>query len=766
MSNTGIIPLDQLPEGGSPGVTDTSGVSGVSGNGIIPLHQLPDNPPSGDTFAPQPGYEPEGGLGEWARKNLEAGGATPDWQGRVMAGGVMGAGRTGATLLDILSDPLTKTEQVVTPGSVADKALQAMKGGTIEKIAQRMQKTADWLKTGSHPEGFWENVGSLGEQALEYMLPSALAKIAGPAVTAAKATEGAGATARAVENLKGSQEVANILIKHPKLAGLVAIGLEQGSIQAGQTYLHTEDPRQAAVAGAVGGALGTGFAATPEAMRLVAKSPLGGWIKDVAPKSANIFDTSIPVLHDQLTGGGWTTEAGAVGYPEFAEAQQTGAGEALGKMSQQATEKAVENINAIPAFKAEIPQLPGEYGEVKAVTPRPVGSEGPPAVSEKPVIAEKLKPAYTFESNNPAEARQMRSELEDQMNTPEFKRLPAARQQAVRDAAQALDHQLSISQISGPHEFEIARPTDSLRTPGQAAAQLEASAASGFRKLDDVSNGEFSRLRNLISKNMSTLANPGISDEVAQTATDNINQANRDMNDLFDQYAGRSEMSGQDYARIKTAWRYSKVLNNLHARMERMTNGITVEETARGGQRVMTGNTRALSNWLEAPNELGYRTNREDVEELIGREGVDNIKKLTNLLSKADTARATNGVIRNVAGQLSRDIKKGAIVGGVLGKILGPGWAVGAGVGGVSGAGITGMRALLKYAMTHPQMGEMVTFAAENNVAPQIYAPLLSRMIMEPLQHLPGEKDQSGAKPTELSPETKQQEEQLLKEFK
>lgn len=718
-----------------------------------------------DTLAPQAGYEPEGGLGGWARKNLVGAGGGGAESSGVVPGMVMSAGRGLATLLDLISDPLTKTEQIARPGSVADKALQAVKGGKVEQIAQRMKTTADWLKTGSKPQGFWENVGALGEQAMELWLPSHYLEMAGPAVKAVEATEAASGAARSVDQIKNAQQIATTLANNPKMAGLIQIGLEQGSIQGAQQYLHTEDPNQAAVAGLVGGTLGTGFAATPELARVAAKGPVGRWIQQVAPKAANIFDTSIPALHDQLTGGGWTTEAGAVNFPEFTEAQQKGATEAFGKMSQQATDKALENINAIPAFKAEIPQLPGEYVEAKAVTPRPGGgAEGPAGISETPVAAEKIKPAYTFESSNPAEARLMRSELEDQMNTPEFKRLPAERQAAVKQAAQDLDHQLSISQISGPHEFEIAQPTSSLRTPGQAAAQLEAGASSGYKKLDDISDGEFSRIRDQIKKKMSVLADPHSSDEAAQAAADNIDKLNGNMSDLFDQYAGHSDISSQDYARIKTAWRYSKTLNNLHARLERMTNGITIEETERGAQRVMTGNTRQLSNWLESTNELGNRTNREDLEELLGQSGVDNIKKLTNLLAKADTARATTGVIRNLAGQLSRDIKRGAVVGGVMGKLLGPGWAVGAGLGGATGMGVTGVRALLKYAMTNPKFGEMVSFAAENDVKPQIYAPLLSRMITVPFQHLPGETDEETTGPTELSPELKQEEEELLKQ--
>jgi hypothetical protein len=218
---------------------------------------------------------------------------------------------------------------------------------------------------------------------------------------------------------------------------------------------------------------------------------------------------------------------------------------------------------------------------------------------------------------------------------------------------------------------------------------------------------------------------------------------------------------------MKTAWRYSKTLDNLHARLERMTNGITVEESERGAQRVMTGNTRELNNWLEASNDLGTRTNREDVEELLGQPGVDNIKKLTNLLAKADTARATTGVMRNFAEQLGRDMKKGGMLGGVIGKLLGPGWAPGAAVGAVGGVGVTGVRALLKYAMSNPRLGDMVSYAAENKVAPQIYAPLLSRIVMEPLQHLQGEEtDTPPTGATKLSPELQQEEEKLLKQYK
>jgi hypothetical protein len=658
--------------------------------------------------------------------------------------------RTGgyaSTILDLISRPVAK---------------QGQDANLVQRAAQHVQDAAHWLRNGSQPQGFWENVGATGIDTLALLGTDGLLGLAGEA---AVGTEVGSTAVSAVKNLKAAQKVGEFLAENPRIAGLVGIGLKASKSAlelGGQTLAATEDPHQAKIAAATGGVLGAGFAAAPEALRLMAKGPVGRWLQEVAPKAANIFDTKIPVLHQQLGKGGWTTEAGAVGFPEFAEAQQKGAGEAIGKMSEKATGKALENINAAPAFKVNIPQLPGEYaqgtlGAAPPGTPKPF-TEG---VESGTVWMEKTTPARTFTSQNPAEARLVRSELEDHINSPEFSRLPKARQDAIRSAAEELDHQLSFSQINGPREFEIAVPTSSLKTAGQAAEQLRATAASGYKTLDKLSSGEFSRLRKQASDAMGTIAKFGNPDEAVEAAAKSLDEANLGMNDLFDKYAGNADISPQYYAKMKTAWRYSKVLDNLHARLERMTNGITVEETERGAQRVMTGNTRELNNWLEARNELGTRSNRQDLEELIGQHGVDDIKKLTNLLSKADTARATTGVLKNTLATMSRQIEKGGLWGGVAGKMMGIGWVPGAATGATAAAGLTGVRALLRYAMTNPRVGDMITYAAQNKVRPEIYAPLISRMMLNTWQGLQEPEQQQGG--SQQSPELQQQEEELLK---
>jgi hypothetical protein len=142
----------------------------------------------------------------------------------------------------------------------------------------------------------------------------------------------------------------------------------------------------------------------------------------------------------------------------------------------------------------------------------------------------------------------------------------------------------------------------------------------------------------------------------------------------------------------------------------------------------MTGRAKSLENYLNKG------TNRAQIEQLIGKEGVENLKDLSLLLSKADTARTTTGVLKNVVLQLRGHATSGGMIGGLLAHMLGLDWETGAAVGVAGALATDGARWVLRDATTNPRIGRTISYAARNGIRPQVYAPLIARMIAVPFQ--------------------------------
>jgi hypothetical protein len=201
------------------------------------------------------------------------------------------------------------------------------------RVAGHMKDAADWLRTGSEPHGFWEHVGAIGEQTIEFVGTDGLLKMAGAGL---QATQAGKAAIGAAEELKAAQQVAATLKANPKLAGLVTIGLKAAKDALGlgaQTYVHTEDPQQAASAGA-GGAILSG-----------ATGLAGRYLQKIAPKNLEIAGEKMPALASQVNEAGEPIDTGARGAPAIAQAQQQGAAAATRNVAQQATAQAIDRIN-------------------------------------------------------------------------------------------------------------------------------------------------------------------------------------------------------------------------------------------------------------------------------------------------------------------------------------------------------------------------------------------------------------------------------------
>jgi hypothetical protein len=701
------------------------------------------------------------------------------------------------------------------PEAPADAPAWALARGGVKSIAQvgstalniankivpnaQIKAAADWLHQGSQPEGFWEKTGAVGEQVLEYLTGNALFKLAGPAI---ESTATGARVVSAVKQAKGAQQIGEVLAAHPRLAGVVAQGLMQGA----QTYAHTGDPTQAAEAGVLGGGMQAGAEGVAAG---------GRYLQDISPKAITLAGEEVPIMANQLNPKGHIAEGGGAGMTPKMAAQQQAAGPAVVRtLAQQATARAIDQINATrPMFTAVedpsrlltagergTPQAPayayspngrmsvgaapaetgtepftftlegpgthetptGEIGQSAAKVPRPAAFEPQYTTASAPTresIRPGMEPGYrpgvgTAEGTtgadvstarppaaageivggggnllikSPAEAQSWLRQLEEIQASPIHDHLTAAQQAGIEAQRKGLQDQLGLY-YSSPYaqRFVAENPWDAMehvRHFGDAADQIEATAQPVFQTLDKVSNGKFADLRDAAKQAQKVMENPQ-SLEARDAAAQRFTEATGKIDDLIDR--NRNAISPADYVTAKNVWRQSVRLNELHSRIEGMMNDVTADQSERGLDRVMVRGAKGLKNHLD--------TNGQQLEQLIGKQGIDNLTDLSMAMSQAKSARATTGVLKNVLMQLHGRMTTGGLIGGILAHVLGADWQTGATVGVAGALATDAIRWVLRDAANDPRIGKAVTYAAEHGVSPKVYAPLIARMISVPYQ--------------------------------
>jgi hypothetical protein len=795
-----------------------------------PASSAPDPWAVKSVSAPAAGQAGQGGgLGDWAARTFEGKGEEGQpgsWgdsgPGELLAGAVKSGGRGLASLIDFatpsnsrLYDTFARDYKVMHPQANDQEIKTAYPESIRARLAGHVQDAAAWLKSGSEPEGFWEHVGAIGEQTLEYVGTDGLLKMAGGGV---KAAAQVGSKAAGLgEELKNAQQVAATLKSNPKLAGLVSIGLKaskDAAMLGAQTYVHTEDPTQAAIAGGFGGGVSaaTGGAAA--------------WLNRNAVKNLSIAGEKVPALASQVNEAGLPMDTGARGAPAVAQAQQRGAQAVIRNTAAQATAAALDKINQTrPAFTAtedasrmlpapegsqpftfslQLPTNEGVEGQAlhraeplpgSSTTPATYGKWTPedPSVpyraspnapvataeaakfgpfertQEGGVTREGRRAAYAhpatdaaaidnrtdleklegepgprpavegkqdvtrhgpLQTTDPREAGSWLRQLEDLQSTPEYSRLPEAQQNAIEEQRQALSEQLGMYHAS-PYgqRFAPANVFDGIanvRTFGNAADEIESWAKPVYSTLDRVSGGDFNKYKEA-AKQARGVMQRSTTVEAYESALSRLNEANRAVDDIID--SNRGAVSTTDYLTAKNAWRQSARLDELHGVFERMMNGVTAEESEQGLTRIMTGRAKDLERYLAKD------TNREQLEQLMGKEGIFNLKQITLLLSRANTSRATHDVLRNTWTALAPHVGRagaGALIGYTAASAVGANPWHGAAAGALTA---DGLRYVLRTAATSPRIGNMVEYAARNGLKPQHYAPLIARAIAEPFEN-------------------------------
>lgn len=634
----------------------------------------------------------------------------------------------------------------------ADRLARKLSGSQPTQIEQGLQNEAARPTT-----GVAQKVGEAGETIGEFFTGEELLGLLGKA----------GAAMTGVEKLKQAQQIATVMQKSPMIAKLVHIGLsavKAGTVGAAQEEVRTggDEEGQPGRVGLETGVLAGLTHGAAEGVSALARS--------IAPRTVEIAGEKIPALASQVDRQGNLTGAAAEGAPKVAQAQQQGGQNIIRNVAQDAVEKTLNEINATRQVAARAgetaSQLPAGEGAKPffslGTTPPTEEAEGdllqnagkaPRHAFEQPQFTEGSRPkprggvnegsqgadietaetpearadrvggGGTLSTNDPRQAEAWRYQLQELMDSKEFGQLSDQEQARVRTGHEQLEQQLGLY-YNSPYAnrfapADVAAARANVRDFGQAANEIQSAAQPVYAALDRVSNGQFTKLRRqaaLAARAIKTSADP----EAAQTRLD---QANDAIGDLITRHS--SELGQQDYNAARLAWQRSTTLDGVHNTIERMANGITLEESERAGlPRVITGNAKQLQNWLSQGN------NATRLQQIIGRDGIDNLKRMSVLLSKVDTARSTSNVLLHTAHELHRSLREGAVLGGLAGEALGGHWATGAGIGAGVGAVSFTAKQVLRAAAASPRVGQLVEYAATHGVPAEQYAPLIARALV------------------------------------
>lgn len=349
-----------------------------------------------------------------------------------------------------------------------------------------------------------------------------------------------------------------------------------------------------------------------------------------------------------------------------------------------------------------------------------------------PTAQGEVKAGATFATTDPAVAHATMTRLDDLMETPEFDAMGPRQQARIQRSADALRAQLDehgAYQARASH-FDPVDAEGAARQVGnfrEAADQIEGSVKGVFRKLDEVSGGDWNGLRKQQIATQKILRNPS-STTAYDAAQQRLDDIEGKIGDLFEQH--KDQISPDEWRAAKGAWKDASTLRTIHSTLERSFNGVPEDVAAAGGPaRVMRGGEptyKALGRMLDKRG--------DDVRRVIGQEGVVNLYRMADLLKTPESAQSTKRGIAAVGSVLRRHLpglSLGGAVGGAIGGITGHGVFHGA-LAGVSSE--VAAREVLHRIATNPEMATRLSYAVRNNVSHRIAAPLIASMMLQAQQ--------------------------------
>lgn len=569
--------------------------------------------------------------------------------------------------------------------------------------------------------------------------------------------------------------VAKFMEANPRIAQIVGNAIRTGTVGAGQAAAHGADPGEAATAGAL--TAGTGA---------VLEGALGAASKlarRAAPAVENIAGEPVQTLSSQRPGEGPRGSVEVKEVPKVAKAQQAAAPRVFRNVAQRATRDAIEEANTgrtpagqitdparmLPApeetkpysFTIEGPgatseELPGgneprkkqigtEYvpgkGSANAAKSEPYNEGGFKYGDQEPLplvhdtepftgpthkepifqYLTSLKPGEEIGSTrvsgggdlvaaNPETAQAHLSRLNDLVDHPPEGASPG-QVKAITEARDNLQEQMDVYHsyqrtLPNFRPIDAARVAENVGNFGEAADQLQNAAGPIYQKLDAATDNKFGKLnraRTAAGKRGDFTAKYEYEDQI---------------NDLV---ANAPGVSNAERAQATKLWSQAAVLDGLHDVIQHSANVNEKYAAEVAGGRVLSG-TR-LQNGLQG---LIKRYGQERLESVIGREGMESMTRMADLLNSPAKQQTFQAMSMSVLHNMMH-----GKVGGAAGAVLGHHMFGYEGALAGAYAGAKAERWMLQMAATNPRVSQMLDYAVRNNVTPKVAAGLISSAIVQ-----------------------------------
>lgn len=254
--------------------------------------------------------------------------------------------------------------------------------------------------------------------------------------------------------------------------------------------------------------------------------------------------------------------------------------------------------------------------------------------------------------------------------------------------------------------IDSARAAEGVGHFGDAADQLQNAAKPIYQKFDEATDGKFNDL------NRARTAAGKRGDFTAK------HEYEAQIDQLIDQTPGISQ---SDRVQATKLWNKSKVLDGLNDVVNHAANVNDRYASQVAGGRVLSG--VRMQNGLQ---QLIKRYGQDRLESVIGKDGMENMTRIADLLN---TPKAAQGM-KAMSMSVFHNIMHGK-VGGALGASLG--YHVGGYEGSLAGAyaGAKAERWMLQMAATSPRVGKLLDYAVRNNVTPKVAAGLISSAMIQ-----------------------------------
>lgn len=572
--------------------------------------------------------------------------------------------------------------------------------------------------------------------------------------------------------------------KYPRIATAIQVGLKNMGLGTAQAAVHGADPEHALESGAIGGVAAGALEG--------GVSALAGAGKRAAPAVENIAGEHVPTLSSQQPGTGPRGSVKINETPGIAAEQQAAAPRVFRNLAKRATHDALEEANQGRRVANQITDPARMLPAPEDAKPYPFTIQGPGAAEESvtggseprkkqvgtqyvpgkgsgtapsmepynegafkygdeeplPPVDDRepfqglthkepvfqyltdLKPGQEAGSTkvtgggdivaaDPETAQTHLSRLNELVDHPPEGTTPeqtAAHAEARDNLQEQMDMYHSYQRtLPNFKPLNSARAAERVEHFGDAADQLENAAEPMYQKFDEATDGQFKDLKRKIS----SAGKRG--DFTAKFDYEN------QLNKLIDETPGISQ---SDRLRVTKLWNKSKVLDTLNNVVNHAANVDDRYASQVAGGRMLNG--VRMRNGL---NRIIDRYGVDRVESVIGKDGMENMHRMADLLNTPKAAEGLKGMSMGVVHNLMHG-KVGAAAGAFLGHHL-------AGYEGAAAGAYAGAKAerwMLQMAATNPRVGQLLDYAVRNNVTPKVAAGLISAAIMQENQSQQPEK--------------------------